>query len=92
MKYFLSFIFIISFISSYSQDERKPVVSFEDAYKRDYKATKISSDQPRIDGKLDEDIWKNQGEWSEKFSQVIPFSMTRTSMSESIVRIFTPKP
>ena len=78
MKYFLSFIFIISFISSYSQDERKPVVSFEDAYKRDYKATKISSDQPRIDGKLDEDIWKNQGEWSEKFSQVIPFERAYT--------------
>ncbi len=63
---------------SNAQDERKPVVSFEDAYKRDYKATKITQEQPKIDGKLDESLWQDQGEWSEKFSQVIPFERAHT--------------
>src|SRR5690606_20887843 len=78
MKYFLSFILTVSFFFSYSQDDRKPVVSFEDSYKRDYKATKIASGQPKIDGKLDEGIWTDQGEWSEKFAQVIPFERAYT--------------
>lgn len=78
MKYVLSLLLIINISFAYCQDERKPVVSFEDAYKRDYQATKISDHQPKIDGKLDEDLWQNKGVWSEKFSQVIPFERAYT--------------
>ena len=78
MKYVLSLILLFHISFAFCQDERKPVVSFEDAYKRDYQATKISEHQPKVDGKLDEDLWQNQGVWSEKFSQVIPFERAHT--------------
>lgn len=69
--------------------DRTAVVAFEDAYKRVYHITKIDHDRdrPRIDGKLDEDIWLRQGEWSEKFSQVIPFERVHTD-SWTRVKIF----
>jgi len=62
-----------------AQSERKEVVSLDSAYKRAYNITQLAGQQPRIDGKLDEDIWKNSGEWSEKFSQVIPFERAYTA-------------
>ncbi|HWV71719.1 MAG TPA: DUF5916 domain-containing protein [Pseudosphingobacterium sp.] len=78
MKYFL-FIFLLTNISVlYGQDDRTPIVSFDDAYKRNYQTTKIIQGQPKIDGKLDESLWQDQGEWSEKFSEVIPFERAYT--------------
>lgn len=67
--------------------DRTAVVSFEDAYKRTYNITKLDHDRPRIDGKLDEDIWQRKGEWSDKFSQVIPFERVHTD-SWTRVKIF----
>lgn len=87
MKYFF-FLFSFLFCSlCYAQNERKEVVSFEDAYKRIYNIVKLSGDRPRIDGKLDEEIWKSKGEWSEKFSQVIPFERVYTA-SWTRVKLF----
>jgi len=87
VKYLL-LIFLLANISVvYGQDDRIPVVSFDDAYKRNYQATKITQDQPKIDGKLDESLWQDQGEWSEKFSQVIPFERAYTG-SWTRVKIF----
>ena len=78
MKYycFLASLFIHSLCQA--QDQRKEVVSLDSAYKRAYHITKLTGEQPRIDGKLDETIWKDKGEWSEKFSQVIPFERVYT--------------
>lgn len=70
-----------------AQDERREVVTFEDAYKRTYHISKIDSQKPQIDGKLDEDIWQNRGMWSEKFSQVIPFERVHTN-SWTRVKLF----
>lgn len=78
MKYYA--ILCLLFISnlSYAQREREEVVSFEDAYKRSYHVTRLDGEVPQIDGKLDEEIWQTKGEWSEKFSQVIPFERVHT--------------
>lgn len=79
MKYYFSLLCLIICTLCKAQDERKEVVPFEDAYKRTYNATKLTGDRPRIDGKLDEDIWQQSGEWSEKFSQVVPFERMHTA-------------
>lgn len=84
-----SCLFFFLFYGSlvYGQQERKEVVSFEDAYKRVYTITKLTGERPRIDGKLDESIWKEKGDWSEKFSQVIPFERAFTA-SWTKVKLF----
>lgn len=63
---------------SYGQTAREEVVTFEDAYKRTYQVTRLDQKAPKIDGRLDDDIWQNKGTWSEKFSQVIPFERVHT--------------
>lgn len=79
MKYCSILLFLFFYTICRGQEERKEVVSFEDAYKRVYNVTRLAGEQPQIDGKLDEDIWQNNGEWSEKFSQVIPFERVHTA-------------
>jgi len=79
MKYYFLLLFLFIHTVTHAQDERKEVVTFEDAYKRTYNITKLTEEQPQIDGKLDEGIWENKGEWSEKFSQVIPFERVHTA-------------
>src|SRR5690606_37170604 len=75
--YFFLLCFIVYTVCQ--AQERNEVISFEDAYKRTYHATKLTGERPRIDGKLDEEIWQYSGEWSEKFSQVIPFERMPTA-------------
>src|SRR5690625_1294998 len=79
MKYTTIAILLLSGIFCHAQEERKAVVTFEDAYKRTYHITRLDEEAPHIDGRLDEDIWTEKGEWSEKFSQVIPFERAHTS-------------
>lgn len=78
MKYFPLLLFFLIPAISRSQDQRKEVVTFADAYKRNYNVTKLNGEEPKMDGKLDEGIWQEKGEWSEKFSQVIPFERAHT--------------
>ena len=87
MRYWIILFSLSLFGSSYAQSERTPVVSFQDAYKRIYQATVIHRTPPTIDGKLDEDLWLNQGNWSEKFVQVIPFERAHTD-SWTRVKLF----
>lgn len=88
MKYYcvVLFLFVAQAICQ-AQDERKEVVTFEDAYKRIYHVTKLHGERPVVDGKLDEDIWEHKGAWSEKFSQVIPFERAHT-LSWTRMKIF----
>lgn len=87
MKFYYILFFMSICLLGFAQSEREEVVTFEDAYKRVYTITKLTESAPRIDGKLDEDLWKNQGEWSEKFSQVIPFERVFTA-SWTRVKLF----
>lgn len=88
MKYYCAFLCCLFYsLLGYGQHEIKEVVSFEDAYKRTYHITKLAGERPRIDGKLDESIWQEKGEWSEKFSQVIPFERAHTD-SWTRVKLF----
>ncbi len=62
MKYNCVFMLLLCCIFTRAQEERKEVFTFEDAYKRRYNITKIDDNrQFRIDGKLDEEAWQNEG-------------------------------
>ncbi|MGV3763822.1 DUF5916 domain-containing protein [Parapedobacter sp.] len=77
-RYLITVLLLSACMVSRAQDERTAVVTFEDAYKRVYRITKLDSVRPQIDGKLDETVWQHTGEWSERFSQVIPFERVHT--------------
>ena len=65
MKYLTLLVFLgISLLCEAQQDS---IVPFEKAYKRTYNIRKVSGVKPTIDGKLDEDFWTKQGEWSDRF-------------------------
>ena len=84
MKNIIALILLIRCAYSFSQET---IVPFEEAYKRVYHITKISGEKPVIDGKLDEQIWNAQGDWSEIFVQTIP-SERVPSDSPTRVKLF----
>jgi hypothetical protein len=69
-KQMLLFFLSASYVLSFAQQDS--VVPFDKAYKRRYQVTKVSGMRPVIDGRLDDEFWQTQGEWSEAFVQVIP--------------------
>jgi len=72
MKYLYIFIIVCFCAAGYAQTDS--VIPFEKAYKRVYNVTKSADNlRPVIDGRLDEDFWTKQGEWSERFVQVTPY-------------------
>ncbi|MDR0429910.1 MAG: carbohydrate binding family 9 domain-containing protein [Tannerellaceae bacterium] len=68
-KQLLLFLLTFHWMSYAQQDS---IVPFDKAYKRIYHITKLSGERPVIDGRLDDDCWQRQGEWSENFVQVAP--------------------
>ncbi len=52
--------------------QQDSIVPFDKAYKRNYYTQKVNGERPIIDGRLDEDFWTKNGEWSERFVQVLP--------------------
>ena len=72
MKYFCLLTLILCYSVGYAQSDS--IIPFDKAYKRVYTITKISDgDRPAIDGRLDENFWTKQGEWSDPFVQVMPY-------------------
>jgi hypothetical protein len=53
-------------------------IPFEQAYKRAYTITKTTL-TPVIDGRLDEDFWTKQGNWTLDFVQVTPYERVPSS-------------
>lgn len=85
MKYQTLLVFLgISLLCEAQQDS---IVPFEKAYKRTYNIRKVSGVKPTIDGKLDEDFWTKQGEWSDRFVQIIPYERAITP-SPTRVKLF----
>lgn len=66
------FIFFLCMIRVLCFAQQDSVIPFEEAYKRVYRAEKVSGMRPVIDGKLDDPFWQAKGEWSEAFAQVSP--------------------
>lgn len=76
MKFKLITIFFFFSIICYAQQDN--LIPMESAYKRVYNITKISGEKPSIDGRLDEMLWTNEGQWSEDFVQSIPVELKKS--------------
>ena len=85
MKYL--YFFVALFISMLCFAQQDSIVPFDKAYKRVYNITKVSGQKPVIDGKLDEGFWTEQGEWSDRFVQIIPYERV-ISPSPTKVKLF----
>ena len=84
-RYLLNLLFLSACTFCYGQQDS--IVPFKDAYKRIYNVTKVSGSKPVIDGKLDEPFWTGQGEWSDRFVQIIPYERI-VSSSPTRVKLF----
>ena len=74
MKYRSFFVTLLLFTGVYCRAQQDSIVPFENAYKRIYHITKtVKEEKPVMNGRLDEDFWTNQGEWSDRFVQIIPY-------------------
>ena len=75
LKLHIKYLCLLSLIAycsvGYAQSDS--IVPFDEAYKRVYRITKVSEGRPVMDGRLDEDFWTKQGEWSDAFVQVMPY-------------------
>ena len=65
-------VFLLNIVGAIGQEVY--VIPMDSAYKRIYNISTISPDQaPKIDGKLDDDIWQHVGLWTQDFVQAQPF-------------------
>ena len=71
MKYLFLVTMIALCTAGFAQSDS--IIPFDQAYKRVYNITKVTDgSHPVIDGRLDEDFWTKQGEWSVPFVQSHP--------------------
>ncbi|MDH6357568.1 DUF5916 domain-containing protein [Parabacteroides sp. PF5-9] len=85
MKYKFLLVFQFAILSCYAQHYTQ--ISFEDSYKRIYHITRLTNEKPVIDGKLNDPVWENQGEWSDDFVQGSPYERRLTD-SPTQMKIF----
>src|SRR5665647_1619912 len=67
------------------------LIPFDQAYKRTYHTVKLQGKPPVIDGKLDDDCWKNEGNWSQKFLQNTPVERAQPTYPTKIKILFDDK-
>lgn len=84
-RLFLFILNLIIYLYVFGQEDS--IVPFEKAYKRIYHITKVENVKLNIDGKLDEPLWKTQGEWTERFTQVSPYERVK-SKSPTFAKLF----
>ena len=90
MKKIYSFIFLIYCVVGYAQTDS--VIPFNEAYKRVYQITEVTGEgRPVIDGRLDEDFWTKQGEWSAHFVQVTPYERAITASPTQVKLLYDAK-
>lgn len=87
MRHFYLLIVLFLFAGTICRAQQDSIIPFEKAYKRVYDVTKVSHIKPVIDGKLDDDFWTRQGEWSDRFVQIIPYERVITK-SPTRVKLF----
>jgi len=67
------------------------LIPFDQAYKRSYHTVKLEGKPPVIDGKLDDECWKNEGNWSQKFLQNTPVERAQPTYPTKIKILFDDK-
>lgn len=87
MKNRSPFVALLLLCTAFCHAQQDSIVPFEDAYKRTYTITKVAGERPVMDGRLDEDFWTKQGEWSDRFVQIIPYERQFTN-SPTYVKLF----
>lgn len=87
MKHYSLLVWVLLTCCTYCYAQQDSIVPFDKAYKRVYDITKISGERPVIDGRLDEPFWTEQGEWSDRFVQIIPYERV-VSSSPTRVKLF----
>ena len=65
-------LFVLICVVFRANGQQDSIVPFEQAYKRVYQITKLTDQKPQMDGRLDDEVWQQQGEWSDRFVQIIP--------------------
>lgn len=66
-------VFLLLLFNGIQLPAQEPdLIPFEDAYKRKYYTVKLQGPAPVIDGKLIDDCWNTQGQWSQNFIQNTP--------------------
>ena len=64
---------------------------FAKAYKRKYYIVKLQGNPPVIDGKLDDECWIKEGEWSDNFIQNTPIERGKPTYQTRIKLLFDDK-
>ncbi|MDR2911997.1 MAG: carbohydrate binding family 9 domain-containing protein [Alistipes sp.] len=77
MRKLLLFLLLAAPLCSQAQQPQAEI-PFDQAYKRTYNITRTDGTTPEIDGRLDEEFWQQQGEWSQPFVQVLPYERMPT--------------
>jgi len=90
MKYLLLFASILCSTIVFAQNDS--IIPFDQAYKRVYTITKVSDgSRPVLDGRLDEDFWTKQAEWSKPFVQVMPYERNATASPTKVKVLYDNK-
>jgi hypothetical protein len=88
--FILFLLFSLSNLPARSQSA-DTLIPFDQAYKRTYHTVKLQGKPPVIDGKLDDDCWKNEGNWSQKFLQNTPIERAQPTYPTKIKILFDDK-
>jgi hypothetical protein len=71
--------------------EPDSLMPFDKAYKRKYHIVKLQGNSPVIDGKLDDECWIKEGEWSDNFIQNTPIERGKPTFPTKIKLLFDNK-
>jgi len=91
-KFLLLFVYVLfSCVNGLLSQEPDNLIPFDDAYKRTYHTVKLQGIPPVIDGKLEDDCWKNEGNWSQNFLQNTPIERAQPTYPTKIKILFDDK-
>ena len=90
MRYFFLLNLLIYCVVASAKNDS--IIPFSEAYKRTYTITRVADDtRPVMDGRLDEDFWTNQGEWSAPFVQVTPYERVPSASPTKVKLLYDNK-
>lgn len=91
MKYLNFFIALILGSNVLCNAQQDSIIPFEKAYKRTYNILKVSGIKPVIDGRLNDEFWSKQSEWSDKFIQIIPYERAVSPSTTKVKLLYDDK-